>query len=288
MRRSTLAMIRGVLLWLALPFALNAQFTYTINNGMVTITGYTGPGGPVVIPNKIDELPVVSIGGYAFQTNSVLTEVIIPDSVTAIGWWAFWSCTNLTNVTIGEGVGTIGDGAFQGCHRLANVTIPHSVIWIGGSAFAGCASLTSVVIPGSLFMLGDLAFDWCSSLSGVFFEGNAPARCGILGYFTDLTVYYLPGTTGWGSTLVGRPTAVWVLPSPVILTTPPGFGVGTNGYGFVISWATNASVVVEACADLALQDWSPVGTNTLVAGWSYFSDPQWTNYAHRFYRLRSP
>jgi hypothetical protein len=102
-----------------------------------------------------------------------------------------------------------------------------------------------------------------------------------------VTVYYLPGTTGWGSTFSGRPTAPWVLPYPVMLTTPPSFGVGTNGYGFIISWATNASVVVEACTDLAHPTWSPVGTNALVEGWSYFSDPQWTNYASRFYRLRS-
>ncbi len=62
----------------------------------------------------------------------------------------------------------------------------------------------------------------------------------------------------------------------------------TNQFGFVISWATNASVVVEACTDLGKLSWSPVGTNTLVEGWSYFSDPEWTNYANRFYRLRSP
>ena len=32
------------------------------------------------------------------------------------------------------------------------------------------------------------------------------------------TVYYLPGTTGWGSTFSGWPTAVW--PAPTILTPP--------------------------------------------------------------------
>jgi hypothetical protein len=64
--------------------------------------------------------------------------------------------------------------------------------------------------------------------------------------------------------------------------------VQTNGFGFVISWATNTAVVVEACADLANAIWSPVGTNTLTDGSSYFSDPDWTNYPARFYRIRSP
>jgi hypothetical protein len=64
--------------------------------------------------------------------------------------------------------------------------------------------------------------------------------------------------------------------------------VQTNGFGFIISWATNISVVVEACTNLANPTWSPLATNTLSGGSAYFSDPQWTNYPARFYRLRSP
>ncbi len=79
-----------------------------------------------------------------------------------------------------------------------------------------------------------------------------------------------------------------MLPYPVILSTTPNFGIQTNAFGFRISWATNVPVVVEASMTLANPEWSPVSTNALVNGWSYFSDPQWTNYPARFYRLRSP
>jgi len=107
--------------------------------------------------------------------------------------------------------------------------------------------------------------------------------------FVNPTIYYLPGTTGWDApTFGGRPTAPWLLPNPLILNNGPGFGVKTNGFGFIISWATNLSVVVEACTNLANPVWSPVGTNTLTGGSSYFSDPGWTNYPVRCYRLRSP
>jgi hypothetical protein len=104
----------------------------------------------------------------------------------------------------------------------------------------------------------------------------------------NATVYYLPGTTGWGTTFGGRPTALWFLPNPLILNIGLNFAVQTNRFGFIISWATNLSVVVEACTNLANPIWSPVGTNNLTGGWSYFSDLQWTNYLGRFYRLRSP
>jgi len=285
MGRKALAIGWGILLWLAVPVSLNAQYTYTTNNGTITITGYTGPGGTVVIPDTIDGLPVVSIGNDAFLNCTALTGITIPPSVTNIGWYAF-SGTSLTSVTIPNGVTLIGPWTFFACTNLTSVAIPDSVIAIAMGAFQGCSSLTSITIPDSVTAIGGSTFQGCRSLTGIFFEGNAPRFShDAFGFNLIATVYYLPGTTGWSPIVEGLPTAPWVLPEPLILTTPPDFGVGTNGYGFIISWATNASVVVEACTDLALPDWSPVGTNTLVDGWSYFSDPEWTN--NRFYRLRS-
>ena len=87
---------------------------------------------------------------------------------------------------------------------------------------------------------------------------------------TPATVYYLPGTTGWGAMFDGLPTAPWFLPNPVILNNGPGFGVQPGGFGFTISWATNVSVVVEAATNLANPVWIPVSTNTLTGGTSLF------------------
>src|SRR5688572_30005781 len=84
---------------LILPAVAQAQFSYTTINGTITITGYTGPGGAVAIPDTINGLPVTSIGDYAFTQRTSLTSVTIPDSVTTIGESAFESCS-LTSVTI--------------------------------------------------------------------------------------------------------------------------------------------------------------------------------------------
>ncbi len=64
--------------------------------------------------------------------------------------------------------------------------------------------------------------------------------------------------------------------------------VTANGFGFLISWATNASVVVEASPGLTTPVWTPVSTNTLTGGSSQFTDPDWKNHPTRFYRIRSP
>ena len=53
---------RLLLLLLTLPAVVQAQFTYTTNNGQMTITRYTGPGGAVVIPTTINGRPVTPYG----------------------------------------------------------------------------------------------------------------------------------------------------------------------------------------------------------------------------------
>jgi hypothetical protein len=214
--------------------------------------------------------------------------VAIPGSVTNLGDGAFYA-TALTNVTIPDTVANIGDSAFQFCAELTSVTIPGSVTNIGDSAFQGCFGLGSVTIPGSVASIGDYAFYGCPSLSNVYFTGNAPtADSTAISSDYDVTAYYLPGTTGWGTNFGGIPTAPWVLPNPVILNNGASFGVQTNRFGFVISWATNASVVVEACTDLADPVWSPVATNTLTDGSSYFSEPVQRSLSGRYYRLSAP
>jgi hypothetical protein len=129
-------------------------------------------------------------------------------------------------------------------------------------------------------------------------EGNAPDAAWIIpGQDTmfsgdnDVTVYYLPGTTGWGSTFGGAPTALWALPYPPILNSVnnnTSFGVQNKQFGFTVSWATNLSIIVQASTNLASPIWIPVSTNALASGSFYFSDPQWTNYPSRFYRLCWP
>jgi hypothetical protein len=246
--------------------------------GCTSLTG-------VAIPSS-----VASIGYCAFGGCITLSSITIPDSVTSLGDDAFSDCTNLTSVTIGNGVTRIWENAFVECGSLTNITLGNNVTSIGNDAFLDCISLTSVTIPNSVTSIGEYAFAGCSGLTGCYFLGNAPQLESQNVFYNDdqATVFYLPGTTGWGTTFGGRPTAPWYLPNPVILDFGLSFGVKTNQFGFIISWATNVPVVIEASTNLANPTWSPVATNTLISGTSYFSDPRWTNYPTRFYRLRSP
>ena len=78
---------------------------------------------------------VASIGMYAFEMCSKVSNVTISTSVTKINSHAFWSCEKLTDITIPASVTEIGTCAFAGCEHLKTVTILSGVKKIGGSAF---------------------------------------------------------------------------------------------------------------------------------------------------------
>jgi len=182
---STLPRLTCLLLWL-LTWAgtAPAQFTYTTNNGAITITGptYTGWSANLTIPSTLNGYPVAAIADGAF-----------------------YNCLGLTSLTISNGVTSIGGDAFGSCYDLTSVTIPNSVTNIGNLEFECCQALTSVTIPGSVTSLGNAEFAQCYQLTNAFFQGNAPTVGGLAGTQNASvfagetgTVYYLPGTSGWG------------------------------------------------------------------------------------------
>jgi hypothetical protein len=241
-----------------------------------------GLGGNFTIPGSVS-----GISASAFAGCDTLTGITIPQSVTSIGDDAFAYCYDLAAATIPASITHLGADAFYGCNDLTNLTIDAGLTNIGNFAFYGCYGLTSVTIPASISGLGEGAFEWCIHLTNVYFLGDAP--------FADSTVfvhdnssptaYYLPDTTGWSSPFAGLVAALW---NPLIQTSDGSFGLSNNQFGFNITGMANIPIVVEASTNLATPLWTPLQSLTLTNGLFYFSDPQWTNYPGRFYRISSP
>jgi len=119
-------------------------FTYRIIDGTyAAITGFTGSEVNLVIPGVIGGRIVREIDANAFQNNTALTTVIIPDSVTSIGSEAFHGNTSLTYVDLGRNVTSIGWWAFGNTRSLVEITIPDAATTIDGSAFSSSWSGTS-------------------------------------------------------------------------------------------------------------------------------------------------
>ena len=170
----------------------------------VTITKYTGTESTVILPSTINSWPVTKIGEAAFQDNTTITSVTIPDSVTEIGSNAFADCTNLTsvnykgdwsNLTIQSGNPAVEDAAKDAANEqlfdfeftpdntavivnnykckgtAADVTIPSRykgkpVTAINNAAFPNSA-VTSVTIPDSVSSIRQYAFYNCGKLETI-------------------------------------------------------------------------------------------------------------------------
>ena len=86
-----------------------------------------------------------------YVNEKLITDLIIPDTITEIPWYAFRSL-NISSVAIPNTVISIGTSAFYNCRSLTSITIPERVTSIGGSAFSNCYKLVEVINLSSLYI----------------------------------------------------------------------------------------------------------------------------------------
>lgn len=131
--------------------------------------------GDIVIPETITyedkEYTVTAIAQGAFTQTSI-TSIAFPNSITSIDRAAFYCCSSLDSVALPEKVTVIGDMLFANCNSLRRIVIPEGVTLIDNSAFNSCWSLDSLIIPNSVTTIEDWAFAGCKSLSYVEMSRN--------------------------------------------------------------------------------------------------------------------
>lgn len=139
-------------------------YEYEVNGNAVTITGYNGNGGEVVIPVTIDGKPVTKIGKMSFWMKDNITGVVIPEGVTYIDEAAFNAASNLVSVTLPSTLKTIYHEAFR-MTGLEKVNIPEGVTYIGNEAFNNCDNLIEVTLPSTLTTITKNAFGRCDAMA---------------------------------------------------------------------------------------------------------------------------
>lgn len=99
-------------------------FSYVIENGVATITSYSGTSKNVTVPSTIGKVSVKKIGEFAFS--SEIHSIVISNGVEEIDWFAFSGCSNLQEIYIPASVKLIGYGAFDGCPKNLIIKCPAS------------------------------------------------------------------------------------------------------------------------------------------------------------------
>ena len=98
-----------------------AEFTFTVNNGTATVTGWQGSGERLVLPDTLGGALVVEIAAGAF-TNAACREIILPDTLRRIEPGAFTGCA-VESLTLFDNLQTVSDYAFEGCTALRTLHI---------------------------------------------------------------------------------------------------------------------------------------------------------------------
>lgn len=126
----------------------------------VRIIGYTGTSERLTVPSTIDGATVVELADGCFENNTVITSLILPDTITSVGEAALKNCTSVISVTM-NGVTDIGESAFNGCSALTSVSVSDALLTIGKSAFYNCSEIELLYFGDNITSIGDNAFYNC-------------------------------------------------------------------------------------------------------------------------------
>ena len=196
--------------------------------------------GDIIVPETVDwnerTFTVTAIGDHAFSQSDItsinmpssvtriesaafshcdqLDSIIIPNNVTYIGVIAFSGCENLKFISLHNNLETIKYGTFEECNSLKSIVLPENLKSIeGGSnitpgAFENCTNLSLVTLPGSLTNLGENTFNGCNKLDTVIVKSSTPIAIDESVFPTET---YLNGTlfVPQGCKSVYQNTAVW-------------------------------------------------------------------------------
>lgn len=159
-------------LWRIANINVTEDFAYNIlDDGTIEIAAYTGAKTSLVVPDEINGYVVSRIGEFAFNGNSTILTINIPQCVKSIGAYAF-ADTKIRTIKGAEGLTIIEEGAFNGNSGLRNLVIPVGVKSIGDAAFMSCSSITDVVLPEGLIEIGNKSFYNCEFLDEVSFPST--------------------------------------------------------------------------------------------------------------------
>ena len=113
----------------------------------------------------------------AIKDNTSITGITLDLSAASLEnnmlpYAAFQYNTQLKSITLPNTITFIDDAAFGGCSNLTEIVIPSGVTTIGGSAFNSCRSLHTITIPKSVTVIEDYTFEYCNSLVNVYYTGS--------------------------------------------------------------------------------------------------------------------
>ena len=186
------------------------EFQYLLDGESVILANYLGTEKEIDLPSTFNNLPVETIGAYAFGLDKNIEKIVMPNSIKTIMNNAFNNCENLETVTLSVNLEVIEASAFCYCSNMQDIILPDKLTFIGDGAFNMCTSLTKIVIPRSVKTIEYYAFAWCTGLKELYihdtlenFGQGAIYSCSKLTVYTEYES--IPSTWNEGFNPSNRP-----------------------------------------------------------------------------------
>lgn len=122
------------------------------------VTGYTGTEAVLTVPDEISGVAVKGIGESAFENNTKINEVTLPETCTYIDNYAFKNCSNLQAINA-PGVTTVKKDAFWRCRKLDYVNMPE-LTNLSQRCFMSCGELNNLPVE-NFTLIPQYAFSGC-------------------------------------------------------------------------------------------------------------------------------
>lgn len=150
-------------------------YVYEESEGVVAVK-YMGTDKYVSVPAEIDgkEITKLGFGGdfyIAYDSESSLKGIKIPDTITCIDRGALLGNDRLEYVILSNKLESIGEQAFSKCEVLEEIVLPDGLLKIDGGAFYS-TGLKELTIPESVTYIGDGAFGDTENLQKIYFENG--------------------------------------------------------------------------------------------------------------------
>lgn len=114
-------------------------FAYEVKDNEICILRCYGSSGSVVIPEKLNGLPVTELSAYAFAEEmeeepantsgfpcicgSRLEELYLPRTMKRLGRYIFYNCLKFWKLSFYSNIAFMGAGAFTGCENLRYLAV---------------------------------------------------------------------------------------------------------------------------------------------------------------------
>jgi hypothetical protein len=99
------------------------SLSYEVHGKEVCIVGQAANSAELIIPNRIEEYPVIAIEKKAFLSRKQLKKVILSGTVRSVGDWAFAHCDKLEVIQIPHRNVELGKAVFLECGRLRSIRV---------------------------------------------------------------------------------------------------------------------------------------------------------------------